>query len=141
MLSQMDQGQTLGSYELVARIGEGGMGEVWEGTHRHLARAAAIKLIRPQSLSRGDDYSDEVLERFRREAQATSSLRSRCESNAGQRHLMERASAPFGAAALLRPRPHCSPRLLAQGHLGQRRFPPESGKGAAFSWVRTAPPL
>ncbi len=58
----------LGSYELVARIGEGGMGEVWHGVHRHLSRAAAIKLIRPDAL--GAD----AVERFQREARATARL-------------------------------------------------------------------
>ncbi len=38
----------LGSYRLVAPIGEGGMGEVWKASHQMLARAAAIKLVRPQ---------------------------------------------------------------------------------------------
>jgi len=37
----------LGSYELVHRIGVGGMGEVWRATHRLLPRDAAAKLIRP----------------------------------------------------------------------------------------------
>ena len=41
--------EELGSYRLVSRIGEGGMGEVWKASHQMLARAAAIKLVRPQS--------------------------------------------------------------------------------------------
>ena len=36
----------IGSYRLIERIGEGGMGEVWRAEHRLLARPAAIKLIR-----------------------------------------------------------------------------------------------
>jgi hypothetical protein len=39
----------LGSYRLVQRLGEGGMGEVWRAEHRMLARPAAIKLIRPEA--------------------------------------------------------------------------------------------
>jgi serine/threonine protein kinase len=36
----------IGSYELIERIGAGGMGDVWRAQHRLLARPAAIKLIR-----------------------------------------------------------------------------------------------
>ena len=40
----------IGSYELIERIGQGGMGEVWRAQHRLLARPAAIKLIRSDVL-------------------------------------------------------------------------------------------
>ncbi|MDX2091884.1 MAG: serine/threonine-protein kinase [Kofleriaceae bacterium] len=66
----------LGSYRLVAKLGHGGMGEVWRAEHRLLARSAAIKLIRPEALQ--DPYFEaEVRERFRREAQVLASMRSR----------------------------------------------------------------
>jgi serine/threonine-protein kinase len=42
--------RAIGSYELLDRIGEGGMGEVWRARHRLLARPAAIKLIRADVL-------------------------------------------------------------------------------------------
>jgi serine/threonine-protein kinase len=60
----------LGSYELVERLGEGGMGEVWRAKHRLLARPAAIKLIKH---SRDDA---QVRARFEREAQTTALLSS-----------------------------------------------------------------
>ena len=63
----------LGSYRLEGLLGRGGMGEVWLASHRTLARPAAIKLIRPESLG---GESDAVSERFEREAQATASLQS-----------------------------------------------------------------
>ncbi len=63
--------QRLGSYELVTRLGKGGMGEVWRARHRMLARPAAVKLIRP-----GAGDADRLLERFEREAQATATLES-----------------------------------------------------------------
>jgi len=66
----------MGSYRLVARLGAGGMGEVWRAEHRLLARSAAIKLIRPETL-RDEGSIEEMRERFRREAQTLASMRSR----------------------------------------------------------------
>jgi len=66
----------LGSYRLVARLGAGGMGEVWRAEHRLLARTAAIKLIRPEALH-DPRVVGEIQERFRREAQTLASMRSR----------------------------------------------------------------
>jgi serine/threonine protein kinase len=66
----------LGSYRLVARLGAGGMGEVWRAEHRLLARSAAIKLIRPEAL-RDEASIEEMRERFRREAQTLASMKSR----------------------------------------------------------------
>ncbi|HEY5922027.1 MAG TPA: protein kinase, partial [Kofleriaceae bacterium] len=66
----------LGSYRLVAKLGTGGMGEVWRAEHRLLARQAAIKLIRPEVMH-GADGLDEIRERFRREAQTLASMKSR----------------------------------------------------------------
>ncbi len=65
----------LGSYRLVAKLGSGGMGEVWRAEHRLLARQAAIKLIRPEVVH--EDSAGEVRERFRREAQTLASMKSR----------------------------------------------------------------
>jgi serine/threonine protein kinase len=66
----------LGSYRLVAKLGTGGMGEVWRAEHRLLARQAAIKLIRAEALA--DDHAvAEMRERFRREAQTLASMKSR----------------------------------------------------------------
>jgi serine/threonine-protein kinase len=63
----------MGSYRLVERLGQGGMGEVWRAQHRLLARAAAIKLIRRSS---SEAASIEAQRRFEREAQAIALLRS-----------------------------------------------------------------
>ena len=66
------EAREMGSYRLVQRLGEGGMGEVWRAQHRMLARPAAIKLIRPEILGVRDPGSrDLLLRRFEREAQAT----------------------------------------------------------------------
>jgi serine/threonine-protein kinase len=75
---EVKRAREMGSYRLVGKIGEGGMGEVWRAEHRMLARGAAIKLIHPEMLGSGDPLrAREVLTRFEREAQATAALRSR----------------------------------------------------------------
>ena len=75
--TEIHKARQLGSYRLTERIGEGGMGEVWRGEHRLLARPAAIKLIRPDALGTADEEQRSVtLKRFEREAQATAALSS-----------------------------------------------------------------
>ncbi len=70
--------QQIGAYKLVRKLGEGGMGEVWLGMHRMLARPAAIKRVKAARLTRGDkDTAKEVIARFITEARITASLRSR----------------------------------------------------------------
>ena len=66
----------IGSYELIERIGEGGMGEVWRARHRLLARPAAIKLIRRDVLGANERVRDAVVRRFEREAHDTAALES-----------------------------------------------------------------
>jgi tRNA A-37 threonylcarbamoyl transferase component Bud32 len=68
--------RTVGSYELLERLGLGGMGEVWKARHLFLARPAAVKLILPESLQGPMEERDAVVKRFMREAQVTASLRS-----------------------------------------------------------------
>ena len=60
-------GETIGSYKLLARLGVGGMGEVYLAEHKYIARRAAIKFLLPE-LSR----SKEVVVRFFNEARAAS---------------------------------------------------------------------
>jgi serine/threonine protein kinase len=74
---QILEARALGSYELIRRLGEGGMGEVWLARHRLLARGAAIKLIRSDVFSNGrTDQTTAALRRFEREARATAALTS-----------------------------------------------------------------
>ncbi len=74
---QLKKARSMGSYHLEERLGAGGMGEVWKATHRLLARTAAVKLIRPETLGRTDEKGvSTALHRFEREAQTTSALRS-----------------------------------------------------------------
>jgi len=69
----VSRARLMGAYRLEARLGGGGMGEVWRASHRMLARPAAVKLIAPRHL--GDD-TGAVLARFEQEAQTTALLRS-----------------------------------------------------------------
>jgi serine/threonine-protein kinase len=66
----------MGSYQLESRLGVGGMGEVWRARHQLLARPAAIKLIRPESLTEDAVRQHVILARFEREAQATAAMQS-----------------------------------------------------------------
>ena len=72
--NEVRKARELGSYRLLERLGQGGMGEVWRARHRLLARPAAIKLIRP--LAAPSIIGSEAASRFEREAQAIASLRS-----------------------------------------------------------------
>ena len=62
-------GTRLGSYEIVAPIGAGGMGEVYRARDAKLNREIAIKVL-PERL--GVDPA--ALARFEREAQAVATL-------------------------------------------------------------------
>jgi serine/threonine protein kinase len=57
------------SYQLGPKIGEGGMGSVYQATHRWLGRTVAIKFITPHLFD-----SPEMAERFRHEALAIGRL-------------------------------------------------------------------
>jgi serine/threonine protein kinase len=60
-----------GKYSLLRRIGEGGMGVVYEAMHLRLHQRLAVKVLRPDVGEEG-----EVLARFEREARITAQLRS-----------------------------------------------------------------
>lgn len=81
-------GDRLGPYEILARIGEGGMGEVYRASDTRLNRDVAIKVSKEQ-----------FSERFAREAQAIAA-RFRCLNycnanwNLYQPSRLQRASEP-----------------------------------------------
>ena len=59
----------LGSYLLLERLGEGGMGQVFKARQRNLGRTVAVKLIRKERLDRAD-----AVRRFQREVRAAAVL-------------------------------------------------------------------
>ena len=61
-----------GKYQLVRRIGQGGMGSVWEGRHASLGTRVAIKFIEADYAENGEARS-----RFDREARAAASIQSK----------------------------------------------------------------
>jgi eukaryotic-like serine/threonine-protein kinase len=62
-------GTKFGSYEVVAPIGSGGMGEVYQAHDTKLGRNVAIKVL-PEAFAHDADR----LARFQREARASASL-------------------------------------------------------------------
>jgi serine/threonine-protein kinase len=61
-------GPTLGPYELERKLGEGGMGTVYQARHRSLGRRTALKLVKPGPVD------DAATERFEREARVLGEL-------------------------------------------------------------------
>ncbi|MGZ7081476.1 MAG: serine/threonine-protein kinase, partial [Thermoanaerobaculia bacterium] len=65
----LQPGQNLGTYQLIARNGAGGMGEVWKAEDTRLGRMVAIKILPPAIASHPD-----ALARMRREARTAAQL-------------------------------------------------------------------
>ena len=74
--SNLSRARDLGSYQLLSKLGIGGMGEVWLAEHRLLARSSALKLIKPEILGANQVARTEAMARFEREARVTASLSS-----------------------------------------------------------------
>ena len=65
----MSPQQTIAHYRITAKLGEGGMGEVWRATDNKLDREVAIKIL-PEALAQDPDR----MARFEREAKVLASL-------------------------------------------------------------------
>ena len=62
---QLETGDRVGSYEILALLGAGGMGEVYQARDTRLGRTVAIKILPPDKL-----YDEEHKRRFIQEARA-----------------------------------------------------------------------
>ena len=63
-------GQTVGQYQIVQRLGKGGMADVYQAFHPGLSVYRALKVIRPEFVG-----EEGFTERFQREARAVAALR------------------------------------------------------------------
>ncbi|HUA97463.1 MAG TPA: serine/threonine-protein kinase [Terracidiphilus sp.] len=64
-----EAGQSIGDYEIVARLGAGGLGAVYEVRHKISQRREAMKILLPDQSG-----TAEMVERFRREVQTVATL-------------------------------------------------------------------
>ena len=102
-VAKLAQGVQLGRYYLVKLLGEGGMGEVWEGMDLTTSTSVAIKVMRPE-VARDPVF----LRRFRKEARTLATVRNPYIANLvemnedGERHylVMEFVEGRSVAAAL-----------------------------------------
>ncbi len=62
-------GTTIGEYEIVTRLGVGGMGVVYEGKHPVIGKRVAVKVLLPQL-----SYDQDLVERFVSEARAVNEI-------------------------------------------------------------------
>ncbi len=69
VLSGRGRDLVLGSYLVLERLGEGGMGQVFKARHQKLGRTVALKVMRRERLA-----DPEAVRRFRREVQIVSQL-------------------------------------------------------------------
>jgi serine/threonine-protein kinase len=64
-------GVKLGSYRVLSKLGEGGMGVVYVGRHEALGHSVVVKVLQPELSSDG-----EMVQRFFNEAQAATAIRN-----------------------------------------------------------------
>ena len=67
----LSRGTQLGAYQILDRIGAGGMGEIYRARDTKLGRDVAVKTL-PDAFA----HDPERLSRFQREAQVLAALRS-----------------------------------------------------------------
>ena len=109
----MEAGERIGPYRIGAKVGEGGMGEVYRATDANLGRSVALKVL-PEAVA----ADPQRLARFDREAKTLATLNH---PNIAQIYGLERSN---GATALVM-------ELVEGPTLGDRIARPESTMMAA----------
>ena len=73
----VEPGQTIGSYRILRKLGEGGMGAVFEGVHDAIERHVAIKVLHAEYAQRTDMigrfFNESVAKNLRRKIAASRS--------------------------------------------------------------------
>ena len=103
MTTSIGEGSRLGPYQILARLGAGGMGEVFRARDTKLNRDVAIKVL-PRTFAQ----DEERVARFRREAQLLASLNH---PNIAAIHGLEEANGALALALELAPGEDLSERL------------------------------
>lgn len=68
-LTEERAGEVLGTYELVRRLGAGGMGDVYLARHVRLGREVAVKILKPEFAAQAD-----IVQRFFQEAKVVNEI-------------------------------------------------------------------
>jgi serine/threonine protein kinase len=116
----LSAGDKLGPYELLARIGAGGMGEVYKARDTNLDREVAIKVL-PAALAQ----DPERLARFEREAKVLASLNH---PNIAQIYGIEESSGVRALVMELVPGQTLKDRFLSMKRFGSRAKSPAHSK-------------
>ncbi len=70
-MTQFEEGNLLqGTYEILSKMNEGGMGAIYKVRHRHLDEIRVVKVLRPDLLD-----NEEMVQRFTQEAQLVTKLK------------------------------------------------------------------